>query len=107
MPAARVLGLIVALGLALLAGCAGPGPAPVELPPPPLTESQRQALESKRYEIRQELLALESLSEIQRALGPHGSLEEAQIGLAERQTDSIARYFRLQAQLQYIEQLLR
>lgn len=103
----RVPGLVVVLGLALLAGCASSGPAPVERPPPPLTESQRQVLEAKRYEIRQELLALEALPEIQRALGPYGNLDDAQIGLAERQTDSIARYFRLEAQLRHIEQLLR
>jgi len=106
MPA-RAPGLLIVLALALLAGCAGPGPAPFEPPPVPLTESQRQALEAKRYEIRQELLALEALPEIQRAIGPQGSLEDAQIGLAERQTDSIARYFRLEAQLRYLEQLLR
>lgn len=67
----------------------------------------RLELETRRHQLRPELLALEALPEIQRAMGSAGSLEDAQISLAERQGDTIARYFRLKPQLDFIEQLLR
>lgn len=107
MKALRVRATIALTVIALAAGCGSRPPTRPEPPPRALTEEQRRELESRRHHLRQELLALEALPEIQRAMGSAASLEEAQISLSERQGDTIAQYFRLKAQLDYIEQLLR
>lgn len=104
---ARVPGLLLALALAVLAGCGSRPPTRPEPPPIALTEEQRRALEARRDDLRQDLLALENLPEIQRAMGSSHSLEDAQISLADRQGDVVAQYFKVKAQLNYIEQLLR
>lgn len=104
----RPLGLLVLLlGLLLLGGCAAISkPLPREVPARPLTEEQRRTLESRREEIRQELLGMEHLPEITRVTGAN-TMDDAVISLEDQQNDVVAHYLKLKAQLQYIEALLR
>ncbi|HYC72085.1 MAG TPA: hypothetical protein VEB66_12805 [Opitutaceae bacterium] len=101
----RMTGLL-ALVL-LLSGCAAISrPLPREVSPAPLTEEQRRTLESRRDEIRQELLAMEHLPEITRVTGAN-TMDDAVVSLEDQQNDVVAHYLKLKAQLQYIEALLR
>lgn len=103
----RVPGFVLAAVLLALAGCAAINkPLPREAPPPVLTEEQRRALESRREEIRQELLSMEHLPEITRVTGAN-TMEDAVISLEDQQNDVVRHYLKLKGQLQYIESLLR
>lgn len=99
--------IVLALALSLPAGCAAINkPLPPQAQIRPLTEEQRRTLESRREEIRQELLGMEHLPEITRVTGAN-TMEDAVVSLEDQQNHVVAHYLKLKAQLQYIEALLR
>jgi hypothetical protein len=103
----RATGFALVLATLALAGCAAINkPLPREAPAPVLTEEQRRALESRRDEIRQELLGMEHLPEITRVTGAN-TMEDAVISLEDQQNDVVRHYLKLKGQLQYIESVLR
>lgn len=103
----RAIGFTFLLAVLVVAGCEAINkPLPREAPPPVLTEEQRRTLESRREEIRQELLSMEHLPEITRVTGAN-TMDDAVISLEDQQNDVVRHYLKLKGQLQYIESVLR
>ena len=100
--------LCIALLSTGLCGCVTTDASPIKTAPTVvLTPAQKHQLEQKRISLEQELLALESTSEIQRLMGGYSSLEEAPVSLAVEQTYSVTRYYQLKAMIARIDYVLQ
>jgi hypothetical protein len=100
--------LTLLLAPCLLGGCVtSDAPTRRNAPTVLLTSAQKHYLEQKKITLEQELLALESSTEIQRLMAGYSSLEDATVSLAVQQTYSVTRYYQVKSMIARLEYLLQ